>query len=144
MLGKSKTRLTRGLLLVVYFLATTTAALFHDHSAPGDHDHTIGLAADGNGPMGDHFAASGSCHAGEAVGSGGALPCSGTSSDDGCPASADDCAVCRFLGLCSLPIAPPPMVASHDLLVMANPAEPIHESRPLDRTIHSRAPPRLA
>jgi hypothetical protein len=134
MFGKTRTRLTRGLLLVVYFLATTTAALFHDHSTPCDHDHSIGLAAGDHHCDGDHADAAGSCHAEHGAAGEPALPC---------PSSDDECAACRFLGLCSLPVAPPPMLASHDLLVAANPAEPIHESRPVDRTLHSRAPPRL-
>jgi hypothetical protein len=137
MLGKSQTRLSRGLLLVVYFLATTTAALFHDHSTPCDHDHSIvgttsGVeTTSGNSCEGEHLA---SCHEEGAVRSEPALPC---------PSSDDECAACRFLGLCSLPVAPPTILASHDLLVAANPAEPIHQSRPIDRTLHSRAPPRL-
>jgi len=148
MLGKSQTRLTRGLLLVVYFLATTTAAWFHDHSLPCDHDHAIGHTAGGvclghgAGVDGDHLATTGDCHEEEAL-RGAPLLCPNDATNDGCPSSDDDCAVCRFLGLCSLPVPVLALPASHDLLVAANPAEPIHESRPLDRTLHSRAPPRL-
>lgn len=136
MFGKSQTRLTRGLLLVVYFLATSTATLFHDHSAPCDHDHSIGQSAHCGACDGDHLAQAGTGHEEGAVRSSAPLPCQD-------PLADDDCAVCRFLGLCSLPVAPPPVLASGDLLVAADPAEPIHEARPLDRTLHSRAPPRL-
>jgi hypothetical protein len=125
MLAKSQTRLTRGLLLVVYFLATSTAVLFHDHSETCDHDHGT--------PCAHHSAHD---HDEQAARSGDHLPCQS-------PLADDDCAVCRFLGLCSLPVTPPAMLASGELAVAANPAEPIHEARPLDRTLHSRAPPRL-
>jgi hypothetical protein len=136
MLGKLHIRLTRGLLLVVYFLATTTAVSLHDHSASCDHDHTTGRTADCAGCDGDHIAGAGHCHDDADVGSSSPLPCPN-------PLADDDCAACRFLGLCSLAVAPPAMPESQDLLVAANPAEPIHQSRPLDRTLHSRAPPRL-
>jgi hypothetical protein len=134
MFGKSQTRLTRGLLLVAYLLATSTAVLFHDHSGPCEHDHAIGHAHCGGCDC-DHLATTATDHDEEAAHNA-PLPCPD-------PLADDDCAVCRFLGLCSLPVAPPAVLASGDLPIVANPSEPIHEARPLDRTLHSRAPPRL-
>ena len=91
MLAKSQTRLTRGLLLVAYLLATSTAVLFHDHSSPCEHDHSLGPAAHCGADDCDHLAQSGIDHEEGAVDSGASLP-----SQD--PLADDDCAVCRFLG----------------------------------------------
>jgi hypothetical protein len=130
---KTQTRLTRGLLLVVYVLATSTAALFHDHAGPCGGGATCPEHATA---CVDHDHAAGSCHEDGAAASDAPLPCHD-------PLADDDCAVCRFLGLCSLPVAPPAVLAQGDLLIRANPAEPIDAARPFDRAIHSRGPPRL-
>ena len=138
MFGKSQIRLIRGLLLVVYALATSTAVLFHDHSASCDHDHSIDVAIVPAATMiiwlpiiSPRREVATKTRPLTAV-----PPCPA-------PRRTTIAAVCRFLGLCSLPVGPAPVLVSHDLLVAANPTEPIHEARPLDRTCHSRAPPRL-
>jgi hypothetical protein len=45
------------------------------------------------------------------------------------------------LALASLPTAPVALPVMGNLVVAANPAEPRHESRSLELTLHSRAPP---
>ncbi|HTU25290.1 MAG TPA: hypothetical protein VMF30_07835 [Pirellulales bacterium] len=144
-MGQSlKARLTRGLLLVAYLFATQAASLFHDHSA--DHPCTAADHCAGNHHAGDHD----SCdahehgfhehgfheHDGEIESQAASLPAHD-------PLADDDCAVCRFLGLKTLPVAPPVAVDSHELVATSEPAEPVHEACPIEGTTHSRAPPQL-
>jgi hypothetical protein len=140
MLRQSQTRLIGSLLAVCYLVAACAGGLFHQH-APGE------CAGHGCTAHADHCDGEHEHHADHVAETSSADSHSQHLADDdgtsGHRLPDDGCAVCRFLGLSSLPVTVPVLVASCDLIAAAHVAEPRHESRPLALTLHSRAPPAL-
>jgi DUF2946 family protein len=115
-------RLTSYLLLAAYLAANTVGGLFHQH---GDVEHSggrcehVALDFDGHQHGIDH-------------------------STDGKSPHDDDCTVCRFAGLKTMPAAPVQLVALCDLSVELAVVHSRGPAATVARTLHSRAPPCMA